>query len=214
MLCSLYKAIICGRFRPCSPEPFRKQPWIYVVLICTLCMLAVVWSLVAVVPVATCIQQNTSFLALIAWAAATCDVGGAVSRDANFQVLPSCLSVLHYFDSWLNNSLPSPVVLFLPSVHVLFPICLSFPLLSPPALPPPPFLYPPPTPPLHSPPPSHLFCFPLLTGALWRWHLPSVSSCSCAHCAAMSHWHVGMPPMPPCWALNSATVQKRYSHQL
>lgn len=93
-------------------------------------MLAVVWSLVAVVPVATCIQQSTSFLALIAWAAATCDVGGAVSRDANFQVLPPCLSVLHYFDGWLNSSLPSPVVLFLSSVHVLFPICIH-PFLSP-----------------------------------------------------------------------------------
>jgi len=59
----------------------------------------------------------------------TCDVGGAVSRDANFQVLAPCLSVLHYFEGWLNNSLPSPAVLFLPSVHALFPFCI-LPFLS------------------------------------------------------------------------------------
>lgn len=134
-------------------------------------MFAVVWSLVAVVPVATYIQQNTSLLALIAWAAVTCDVGGAVSRDANFQVLPSCLSVLHYFEGLLNNSLPSPAVLFLPSVHAPFPFCIlpllssSFPTCSPtsffslPPSHPPPFHFAPlPSPPLHSPPPSHLFC--------------------------------------------------------
>ena len=177
-------------------------------------MFAVVWSLVAVVPVATYIQQNTSLLALIAWAAVTCDVGGAVSRDANFQVLAPCLSVLHYFNGWLNNSLPSPVVLFfhLYMLRFLSAFSFSFPLLSPPALPPPSLLCPPPIPLPSHPPPFH--SLPLLTGALWHWHLPSVSSCSFAHCAAMSHWHVGMPPMPPCWALNSATVQKRYSHQL
>ena len=146
------------------------------------------------------VQENTSSVAPIAWVAVPCAVELLYHVMQTFRsyhpVLSSgsfCVALLWGLVEW------SSVILFLASLHAPFP-----PYFSTPSHPPP----------LHSPPPSHLFVLPLFTGALWHWHLPSVCSCSCAHCAVMSHWHVGMPPMPPCWALNSATIQKRYSHHL